>query len=108
MKLLTDSREKMKRALFSREAGSSGPGRRACGEALSSRLGCGPDLVVGASVGSLNGYAIAGGASPEDLCAFWMRPEVGRFRHLPETIRMLMERHPLQLNYALTLTDLAA
>ena len=66
-----------------------------------------PDLIVGASVGSLNGYAIAGGATPEELCAFWMRPEVGRFRRLPETIRMLMERYPLRTEYALTLTDLA-
>jgi predicted acylesterase/phospholipase RssA len=30
-----------------------------------------PDLVVGASVGSLNGWAIAGGISGEDLAAHW-------------------------------------
>jgi predicted acylesterase/phospholipase RssA len=67
-----------------------------------------PDLIVGASVGSLNGYAIAGGAVPGELCAFWMRPEVGRFRRLPETIRFLMERYPLRMDYALTLTDLGS
>jgi predicted acylesterase/phospholipase RssA len=67
-----------------------------------------PELIVGASVGSLNGYAIAGGASHEDLCGFWMRPEVGRFRRLPETIRFLMERYPLRMEYALTLTDLGS
>jgi NTE family protein len=74
---------------------------------LHSRLGSEPDLVVGASVGSLNGYAIAGGATAEELCDFWRRPEVGRFRHLPEIARALMERYPLRLDYALTLTDLA-
>ena len=66
-----------------------------------------PDLIVGASVGSLNGYAVAGGATPEDLCAFWRRPEVGRFRDLPKIIQELMARYPLKKEYALTLTDLA-
>ena len=37
-----------------------------------------PDLIVGASVGSLNGYAIAGGVTPESLCEMWMRPRVGQ------------------------------
>jgi NTE family protein len=75
---------------------------------LAARLARQPDLIVGASVGSLNGYAIAGGATPEELCAFWLEPRVGRFRHLPETIRALMERYPLHLDFALTLTDLAS
>ncbi len=66
-----------------------------------------PDLIVGASVGSLNGYAIAGGAAPDELCGFWREPAVGRFRDLPETIRQLMERYPARIEYALTLTDLA-
>jgi len=74
---------------------------------LASRLGP-ADLIVGASVGSLNGYAIAGGATPKELCGFWRAPEVGRFRDLPRTIRILMERYPLRMEYALTLTDLAA
>lgn len=74
---------------------------------MASRLDRPPDLVVGASVGSLNGYAIAGGASPDELCGFWRTPEIGRFRDLPATIRVLMDRHPLQIEYALTLTDLA-
>ncbi len=75
---------------------------------LEARLRQSPDLIVGASVGSLNGYAIAGGASPEELCAFWRRPEAGEFRRLPETIRVLMERYPLRTDYALTVTDLAS
>ncbi len=34
-----------------------------------------PDLVIGASVGSLNAWAIAGGASPEALVESWLSPE---------------------------------
>jgi NTE family protein len=33
-----------------------------------------PDLVVGASVGALNGWAIAGGCPPADLLALWRDP----------------------------------
>jgi len=65
-----------------------------------------PDLVVGASVGSLNGYAIAGGATPEELIAFWHQPNLASFRHLPTTIQDLMRLHPLRLDYAVVLTDL--
>ena len=35
---------------------------------------CRPDLVVGASAGALNGWAIAGGCSPEDLALRWLDP----------------------------------
>lgn len=69
-----------------------------------------PDLIVGASVGSLNGYAIAGGATPEQLIDFWMRAETGALRSLPRTIQSLMERHPLHPDgagaFAVVLTDL--
>ena len=34
-----------------------------------------PDLVVGASAGALNAWAIAGGCSPEELCAIWTTRE---------------------------------
>ena len=65
-----------------------------------------PDLVVGASVGSLNGYAIAAGWSPQDLCEFWRHPLVaGGFRRLPEMIRALMAARPLQIEYAAVLVD---
>jgi NTE family protein len=98
----------MKRALVFSGGGNFGAWQAGVWSGLQSRLGCAPDLIVGASVGSLNGYALAGGASAEELCAFWKRPEVGRFRHLPDTIRMLIERYPLRMEYALTLTDLAS
>src|ERR1039457_7283831 len=65
-----------------------------------------PDLIVGASVGSLNGYAIAGGASPEELSRFWLQPELARLGRLPETIQSLMKRYPLSGDFALVLTDM--
>jgi predicted acylesterase/phospholipase RssA len=65
-----------------------------------------PDLVVGASVGSLNGYAIASCWSAGDLCAWWQRPGVAAFKSLPETIRALMAARPLDIEYAAVLVDL--
>jgi NTE family protein len=102
---IDESAQKMKRALVFSGGGNFGAWQAGVWSGLPSDYK--PDLIVGASVGSLNGYAIAGGATPDELCAFWMRPEVGRFRRLPETIRMLMERYRLRTEYALTLTDLA-
>jgi predicted acylesterase/phospholipase RssA len=65
-----------------------------------------PDLVVGASVGSLNGYAIASAWTPEELCNWWMEPGVAGFEHLPQTVNKLISAHPLELEYALVLTDM--
>jgi len=64
-----------------------------------------PDLVVGASVGALNGWAIAGGAPPEELIEGWKNPRFGVFANLPATIRGLMERYPLRTDYSVVLTD---
>ncbi len=64
-----------------------------------------PDLIVGASVGSLNGWIIAGGAPPDELIAAWMTPEFGALRNLPETIQMLVEHYPLQRDFAVIVTD---
>src|SRR5258708_39861301 len=63
-----------------------------------------PDLIVGASVGSLNGYAIASGCSPQELCALWTRPGVAGFDRLDDTIASLLRR-PLQIKFAAVLTD---
>ncbi len=65
-----------------------------------------PDLIVGASVGSLNGYAIAGGATPEELGEFWLQPATADFSKLPLTIRALMQRYSPRIQYAVVLTDL--
>ncbi|MGA3189172.1 MAG: patatin-like phospholipase family protein [Bryobacteraceae bacterium] len=98
----------MKRALVFSGGGIFGAWQAGVWRGLARESGFEPELVVGASVGSLNGYAIAGGATPEELCSFWMRPEVGRFRALPETICAMMERYPLRMDYALTMTDLGS
>ena len=97
----------MRRALVFSGGGIFGAWQAGVWRGLANRLPCAPDLVVGASVGSLNGYAIAGGSSAEQLCEFWNQPENARFGRLPETIRRLMELHPLRIEYALTMTDLA-
>jgi NTE family protein len=98
----------MKRAVVFSGGGIFGAWQAGVWRGLVSRLPAEADLMVGASVGSLNAYAIAGGATADELCAFWMRAEVGRFRHLQETIRALMERYPLRARpqYALVMTDL--
>jgi NTE family protein len=41
-----------------------------------------PDLIVGASVGALNGWAIAGGCPPEEMIDRWLDPRIGGFVRL--------------------------
>jgi len=65
-----------------------------------------PDLVVGASVGSLNGYAIAAGWSAPDLCHWWLRPGFASFQNLPKIVRGLIDARPLEIEYAVVLVDL--
>lgn len=65
-----------------------------------------PDLVVGASVGSLNGYAIASGWTPYELCDWWQQPGVASFENLPVTVRRLLAARPLELEYAVVLTEM--
>jgi len=65
-----------------------------------------PDLIVGASVGSLNAYLIAGGATPEDLRAMWLDPAFGRFQDLPSNIRRMMAGYTPRIPLAITATEL--
>src|SRR5579872_5458653 len=64
-----------------------------------------PDLVVGASVGSLNGYAIAAGWSAPDLCNWWLQPGVASFQNLPKIVHGLIDARPLEIEYAVVLVD---
>jgi predicted acylesterase/phospholipase RssA len=41
-----------------------------------------PDLIVGASAGALNGWSIAGGCSPDELCAIWTEQASADVMHL--------------------------
>jgi NTE family protein len=69
-----------------------------------------PDLVVGASVGSLNGYTIAAGWSADELCAWWLRcPLEGvsqDVRNLPAMTQALVTARPLEKEYAAVLVNL--
>ena len=81
-----------------------------------------PDLVVGASIGAVNGWAIAGGCDPDDLIARWLKlEEAMRYRwKLPASIfggvldadplrRVIREIHRSfqpRMEYAAILTDL--
>jgi NTE family protein len=65
-----------------------------------------PDLIVGASVGSLNGYVIASGGSPEELRSMWLDPAFARFADLPHNIRRMMARYTPRIRFAITATEL--
>ena len=65
-----------------------------------------PDLIVGASVGSLNGYVIASGGSPEELRSMWLDPAFARFADLASNIRRMMARYTLRMPFAITATEL--
>src|ERR1700691_3982906 len=58
-----------------------------------------PDLVVGASIGALNGWAIAGGCDPDDLVDRWLHLDAAaRYRwKFPRTpMHGLFDTSPLQ------------
>jgi NTE family protein len=57
-----------------------------------------PDVVVGASAGALNAWAIAGGAAPADLIDYWLAPEcasLASFRFLQAPWRGVFDARPL-------------
>jgi predicted acylesterase/phospholipase RssA len=64
-----------------------------------------PDLIVGCSVGALNGYVIAAGAPPERLLDLWRDPRRASFRNLERNLRELAS-YPLRRRFAITVTDL--
>ncbi len=65
-----------------------------------------PDLIVGASVGSLNGYAIACGATPQMLRELWLREDVASLHRLEASLRVLAGGHSPQVDFAVVATDL--
>jgi NTE family protein len=64
----------MKTALVLSAGGGFGAYQAGAWRVLSERLQ--PGLVVGASIGSLNACAIAGGMNPDELCDFWRTMDV--------------------------------
>lgn len=65
-----------------------------------------PDLIVGASVGSLNGYAIACGATPQMLRELWLSEDVASLHRLEASLRTLTAGRRPQVDYAVVVTDL--
>ena len=81
-----------------------------------------PDLVVGASIGAVNGWAIAGGCPPDELIDAWLNLKAaGRFRWqmprgpfrgvlnsepLLEAIRGIHSAYRPRTEFALVVTDL--
>ena len=82
-----------------------------------------PEIVVGASVGALNAWAIAGGAGPEELIEDWLSEECATLamfrlmqppwrgvfdaRPLHARIRRLWERYRPRVETGVVATDLA-
>ena len=64
-----------------------------------------PDLIVGASIGSINGYMLASGVSPAALMERWRDAEHRDHRRLHENLRELTERCQLKMPFAITVTD---
>lgn len=64
-----------------------------------------PDLIVGASIGSLNGYLIASGVSPELIIEQWHEAGYRDHRRLHENLKMMTERCQLKRPFAITVTD---
>jgi predicted acylesterase/phospholipase RssA len=54
-----------------------------------------PDLIVGASAGSWNGWAIAGGCSPDDLIRDWLDPRTGQIMRFGLSAQGLLRPGPL-------------
>jgi len=65
-----------------------------------------PDMIVGASVGALNGYVIASGGTPEELRSMWLDPAFARFADLPPNIRRMMACYTLRMPFAITAVEL--
>ena len=63
-----------------------------------------PDLIVGASVGSLNGYAIASGADAYALSGLWRRDS--RLGSLCADLRDLVDRYRPRIEFAVVATEL--
>lgn len=65
-----------------------------------------PDLVVGCSIGSVNGYLIASGISGEELLELWRHPGYSDLRRLPEHLEAMCARYRPRTKLAVTVTDL--
>ena len=83
---------------------------------------CRPDIVVGASIGAMNGWAIAGGCDPDDLIDRWLNLDAAaryRWKFPRSPVHGVFDTTPLQAmirdvydsfqprtHFAMVLTDL--
>lgn len=65
-----------------------------------------PDLVVGASVGALNGYLVASGISSSELHERWLTAHLARLGDLEMNIRLMLEHYQRRTPFAVVMTDL--
>ncbi len=68
-----------------------------------------PDLIVGASAGALNGWAIAGGATPAELEHEWLDPLTAHLMRrdaLHKKARHLFESYRPQIPFGLTVVQI--
>jgi NTE family protein len=94
----------MKLALVFSGGGLFGAWQAGVWQALEKRIE--PDLVVGASVGALNGYAVASGANGERLASMWRDPDLTRLASLKTNIQKLMGEHQPRTPFSVVVTDL--
>jgi NTE family protein len=55
-----------------------------------------PDLIVGASAGAWNGWAIAGGCTPQELARLWLDPATGEVMRLGLHATGFLQGEPLR------------
>ena len=65
-----------------------------------------PYLIVGVSAGSLNGYLISAGVSPQELKSFWLDPQFSRFHNFPRNLERLTGLYRPRIPLAITVTEL--
>lgn len=63
-----------------------------------------PDLIIGASIGALNGWAIAGRCDPGELIDRWRNLNF-RFRSTRQMIRAIHASYQPQIEFGLVITD---
>lgn len=81
-------------ALVLSAGGMFGAWQAGAWQALSARFR--PAMVIGASAGALNAWAIAGGIDPADLPALWSEPECARLARLRPRPWCLFDPRPLE------------
>lgn len=94
---MASAKKRERTALVLSAGGMFGAWQAGVWKALAARLQ--PDLVVGISVGALNGWAIAGGCPPEQLIERWMDPRTAglmRFRLPRNPVHGIFDPGPLR------------